>query len=438
MKTIIVNGYRLMVKEKIVICLLALLVVLTMSCGREATVREVSLVPEPVFMVQKEGSFALHRSPRMSVVNVGQNSATVKHIMKSLRQLHLRPKLVSATEDFDIELLLYDTLNSELGDEGYLLEIRPSGIRLSANSESGLLYAYQTFSQLLPTNAGVTHYSKVVLPECTILDYPCHDQRGLHLSLEGYVPSVKPIKKLLDLLSSYKMNSLALTGGRWEADSSMWVVDSVSTLSLQEVEELVAYGASMGVTVTLDSDAAQLPPHEWDLSCYQADSRYQPLAAEGVMTLQMTYTDTADKSMCLLRFTPELRPPEYDMEYMLLPRLLAVSERLWTVAEKRDWNRFRRKVEEHKERLAGHGYNYCEGSFTPRFAARRVDGQTMNISIGTEVPNTYIFYTTDLSTPTRNSAVYIGPVNLQRGAHIKILPVYKNVDRDSVYEFVIK
>ena len=61
-----------------------------------------------------------------------------------------------------------------------------------------------------------------------------------------------------------------------------------------------------------------------------------------------------------------------------------------------------------------------------------------NISIETEVPNTYIFYTTDSTTPTRQSAIYLGPINLQRGTHIKILPVYKDVVRDSVYEFVIK
>ena len=54
------------------------------------------------------------------------------------------------------------------------------------------------------------------------------------------------------------------------------------------------------------------------------------------------------------------------------------------------------------------------------------------------MPNTYIFYTTDNSTPTRESTVYIGPVNMTRGTHIKILPVYKGEVRDSVYEFVIK
>ena len=94
--------------------------------------------------------------------------------------------------------------------------------------------------------------------------------------------------------------------------------------------------------------------------------------------------------------------------------------------------------EAQKDRLASKGYNYCEGSFTPQFIARKIDDQMMNISISTEVPNTYIFYTTDMSKPTRASAIYIGPINLARGTHIKILPVYNDIERDSVYEFVIK
>ena len=123
---------------------------------------------------------------------------------------------------------------------------------------------------------------------------------------------------------------------------------------------------------------------------------------------------------------------------MLLPRLIAISECLWSQPERKNWNSFRRKIEDEKERLQIHGYNYCEGSFTPQFTARRVDDHTMNISISTEVPNTYIFYTTDGSTPTHQSSIYLGPVNLKRGTHIKILPVYKSIERDSVYEFVIK
>ena len=106
------------------------------------------------------------------------------------------------------------------------------------------------------------------------------------------------------------------------------------------------------------------------------------------------------------------------------------------------WDPLKEKQEAYeksqKELLAAKGYNYCEGSFTPHFRVTPVNENSVNIAIETEVPNTYIFYTTDLSVPTRQSAIYLGPVNLKRGTHIKILPVYNDKERDSVYEFVIK
>ena len=123
---------------------------------------------------------------------------------------------------------------------------------------------------------------------------------------------------------------------------------------------------------------------------------------------------------------------------MLLPRLLAISESLWSPRDAKNWNHFRKKVELQKRRLDSKGYSYCEGSFTPLFRVTRVDDHTMNIAIETEVPSTYIFYTTDSTTPTRHSQVYLGPINLRRGTHIKIQPVYKDTERDSVYECVIK
>ena len=88
--------------------------------------------------------------------------------------------------------------------------------------------------------------------------------------------------------------------------------------------------------------------------------------------------------------------------------------------------------------LTAKGYNYCDGSFTPHFHVTPVNENTVNVAIETEVPNTYIFYTTDLTLPTRQSAIYLGPVNLRRGTHIKILPVYNDTERDSIYEFIIK
>lgn len=443
--------------------LAALGLLLLAACGRKATVKDLVIVPEPVFMVQKEGFYTLHSTLKMSITGVGQNSPTLKCVMKTLRSAHLHPSLVPASSDSDIELVLNDTLNTELGTEGYLLEVRGDGIHLSANSEAGLLYGVQTLMLMLPPDVMKVTYTSVTLPECTILDYPRFEWRGLAVDDSTDVLGKKFVKRLVDVMSQYKLNRLQL--------ASPCVMDT------DDLAELCEYAAARNVSLQAvdscgwefetDTVYCRLGFYEGleraregcyvvmspdDYCCfdrYQADPRYQPKAEAGVVTLARTYAFEPVPSG-----TPE-RMAEFIVggrghythpkggnvghaEYMLLPRMLALAEVLWSPSEKRDWGLFRRKTEVQKERLAARGYNYCEGSFTPIFTARRVDDATMNIEITTEVPNTYIFYTTDNSTPTRASSVYIGPVNMTRGTHIKLLPVYKGEERDSVYEFVIK
>ena len=456
-----------MCNRKILLLLLALLALA--GCGRKATVVHPTVVPEPVFMVEKEGSFTLGATPRISVVNVGQNSATVKFVMNTLRHARMHPKLVSSSEDTDIKLVIYDTANTELGDEGYLVEVRSGGIRLSANTETGLFYASQTFMQLLPTDVTATSYSSVVLPECTILDYPRFGWRGMHLDLSDGALSVKTLRRVVDMMATYKLNQLCVTGGVWSDDTLSWKIDTLTVYERADIDALSEYASECGVRLLWDSssyieaddlrmglDSARAglqvvmsPVEVWSLDRYQADPRYQPKAAEGLSTLGNVYdfepVPVGTNSHVAVnikggqcRMHTAYVTDQQQVEYMLLPRLLAVSEVLWSPRDKKDWKRFRRKVEREKERFAAKRYSYCEGSFTPRFTVHRVDDHTVNVVIGTEVPNTYIFYTTDMSVPTRESAIYLGPVNLERGTHIKLLSVYKDVERDSVYEFVIK
>ncbi|MDR0694923.1 MAG: family 20 glycosylhydrolase, partial [Prevotellaceae bacterium] len=51
--------------------------------------------------------------------------------------------------------------------------------------------------------------------------------------------------------------------------------------------------------------------------------------------------------------------PEY-AEYMLLPRLLALSEAVWSPKENKDWKFFAAKLPEQKQRLSALDYNYCD------------------------------------------------------------------------------
>lgn len=455
-------------------------VALLASCGRTVTVTQIDIIPEPVFQMQKEGSYTLNRNIAIAVSGLGQNSPTAKYIMNSLRHAHLRPSLVGRSEESDMELILNDTVNPELGDEGYLLEVRQTGIRLSANTETGLFYAYQSLAQMIPPDVLEHTYSSIILPECTVLDYPRFAWRGAHLEGGRQLFPVKFIKKYLDLMAYYKLNRFLwdIPGAIAEADSLAGEADTLeedNIYSREEMEEVVAYAAALSIEVELGApeggnrewQAAQslqeaatlatrgadhivLTPDEYcRLDYYQADRRYQPEAADGLITLDKAYQfDPAPQGtnkyveqsivggQCSLRTA--LITTATQAEYMTLPRLMAISECLWSRREAKNWNRFRKKVELQKVRLDYKGYNYCEGSFTPRFRATRVDDHTMNIAIETEVPSTYIFYTTDTSTPTRHSSVYLGPINLRRGTHIKIQPVYKDQEMDSVYEFVIR
>ncbi len=627
--------------------LLALGALVLSGCGRRATVTEIAVVPEPVFVLQKEGSFTLKDNPRISLIGIGQNSPTARYVMASLRHGHLRPSMVSAGKKSDINMIILDTANPELGDEGYLLEVRSNGIHLSANTERGLFYAYQTLVQMIPADARKVRYRAITLPECTILDYPRFEWRGAHLDVCRHFFPTKFVKKFLDVMALYKLNRFHwhLTDDHgWRLPSERypklntigsWRVDRDDQpwgeamppqegeratyggyYSREDIADIVQYAAERAIEVipeiempghvsALLASYPQLacdnypyrveygpywPPKAilclgrdstliimenlldevmdlfptsryihlggdeafkenweqclkcqrrirverlrdedelqswfmkrmaarvaargkqaigWDeisesatawsdnpdtadvvpadsganmivmawrgqkiglaaaeaghrvimcptdycyLDYYQANPLFQPKAIGGLVTLEKAYSfnpvpDSTDSTVASnilggqCNLWSEFINTSAHAEYMLLPRMLATSECLWSPNENKDWNHFRRKVEEQKERLAARGYNYCEGSFEPHFTARRIDERTMNISISTEVPNTYIFYTTDTTTPTRKSPIYLGPINLERGTHIKILPVYKDQERDTVYEYVIK
>ena len=229
------------------------------GCGRTVTVTEIDIVPEPVFMVKKEGTYTLERTIAVATSGLGQNSATAKYIMSSLRHARMRPSLVARSEESDIELIINDTVNPELGDEGYLLEVRQNGVRLSANTETGLFYAYQTFIQMMPPDVEEHRYRSFVLPECTILDYPRFAWRGAHLEADRQRFPVKFIKKYLDLMATYKLNHFLLQ----LPDSSAFMPDSLVDSALdidlsehlysaEELAEISDYAASLSITVQLD------------------------------------------------------------------------------------------------------------------------------------------------------------------------------------------
>lgn len=111
------------------------------------------------------------------------------------------PFAESATGNNGIELNLCDS-SIVTGNEAYRIEIVKKGVRLSANTETGIFYGLQTLLQLLNNGDNKT------LPALTINDSPRFPYRGLHLDVSRHFFDKEFVKKQLNAMAYFKMNRL--------------------------------------------------------------------------------------------------------------------------------------------------------------------------------------------------------------------------------------
>lgn len=87
----------------------------------------------------------------------------------------------------------------------YELDSDASGVEISARDEHGCYHGLQTLRQLLKIS-----HQQCVMPRLHISDTADFAHRGLSLDIARHFASLRSMKKLLDAMSSYKMNRLHL------------------------------------------------------------------------------------------------------------------------------------------------------------------------------------------------------------------------------------
>jgi hexosaminidase len=95
---------------------------------------------------------------------------------------------------------------TSLGAEGYRLVVSPSGVTIEAGAYAGLFYGVQTLRQLLPAD-GTRGGAAQAIPAVTIVDEPRFSYRGMHLDVGRHLFPVAFIKRYIDLMAMYKMNT---------------------------------------------------------------------------------------------------------------------------------------------------------------------------------------------------------------------------------------
>lgn len=154
----------------------------------------------------------------------------------------------------------------------------------------------------------------------------------------------------------------------------------------------------------------------------QGDPAYEPLNIGGYIPLEKVYgwnpvpkELAPDEVKYILGgqaniWTEYLETPSA-VEYMAFPRMLALSEVLWTQPENKGYADFQRRLQANLSRLDKQNVNY---RIPEPGGLENVVTSDGKVSIALKpASGTSVYYTTDGSTPTKNSAKYSKPIEIK-------------------------
>lgn len=168
-----------------------------------------AIIPDPVSCVKQPGSFVFNNKTKVYLVNGNPELLQITDLhFRSLIKNGISISQKPADNSKHIILEINNTFDLSLGKEGYSLNISQEAVVLKANTNSALFYGLQTFDQLLP----LEELSKVeiIIPACTIKDYPRFGWRGLMLDVSRHFFTTNELKEYIDWMAKYKFNVLHL------------------------------------------------------------------------------------------------------------------------------------------------------------------------------------------------------------------------------------
>jgi len=158
--------------------------------------KTVNVIPKPQKIEITEGEFQV--SAKTPVLAEKELSCLKKFIQEAIS--HASSALKGAGKVSEISISINRDLK-KLGDEGYILEITPGRMTVESVSPKGIFYGIQTFNQLLFSSGNGK------IPCMRIEDSPRLGWRGMMLDEGRHFFGKDFVKKFLDIMALYKMNS---------------------------------------------------------------------------------------------------------------------------------------------------------------------------------------------------------------------------------------
>jgi hexosaminidase len=163
-----------------------------------------NLIPLPKEVVPQIGQFVVKKSTTIGYTHA--DFAPVANLLQEyLQGASSFPISAKATKSAVIQF----SQNNSLGEEAYTLQISSTKIAIQAKTGKGAFYALQTLLQLMPAQvyAGSPLAGNISIPNVQIKDEPRFSYRGLMLDVGRYYFPVASVKRFIDLMAVYKMNT---------------------------------------------------------------------------------------------------------------------------------------------------------------------------------------------------------------------------------------
>jgi len=271
-----------------------LLIILLLTGCAKTTDRQISIIPVPQEIIHHKSTSTLH-VPLCIAVGDSEILPFVEVFRSNLKNLY---SIHSAIDKNGMLQIKIDP--SIKSTEGYKLTILHNRIRLSAKTPEGAFYGLQSLTQMM--NATSVNHRQLTLPNCEITDSPRFRYRGMHLDVSRHFFPVDFIKKYIDIMALYKINTFhwhltddqgwrieikkhprLMETGAWRKGTGAEEWNYFAELpdrdgekyggyyTQDEIRDIVGYASVRGVTIIPE---IELPGHSWaalaaypELSC---------------------------------------------------------------------------------------------------------------------------------------------------------------------------
>jgi len=248
--------------------------------GRKA----INVIPYPQSVEMRLGSFKI---PGASLYAQGLDKNSTELVRDFADRLSTVTGKTSDFADSQKGRCIIFSKNENLANEEYTLDVKMHKVTVSASSYKGFLYAIETMKQMLPAAI----YGKKAAPmECWkmkcayIKDKPRFAYRGMHLDCARHFFNIDEVKKYLDIMAIYKLNTF-----HWHlTDDQGWRIEIKKYPKLtqigayrngtmmghdmnsndgiryggfytqDQIRDIVAYAAKLGISIIPEID---LPGH---------------------------------------------------------------------------------------------------------------------------------------------------------------------------------